>query len=381
MSRRLPGKNSKLGEVARYNIGSGLTVSGGSLISVGSPGASAGKNLLINGDFVVDQRRGDNSAYTSATSPANGDDTFLLDRWILLSDGDNIVDVTQEAVGTSSDIPADGRGAIKLDVETANKKFGIFQPIENKNCKHIDAQVVSASFKIKAGGGGTISNVRIGIIQLGTGSEDSFDSAIVSAWNAAGSDPSLNLGWSYANTPANLALTTSYQTFKVENITMGSLGNVGIFIWVDDDDAEVGEFVFITDVQLEVGETATDFERRPISDQINLCSRYFQKTFEPTTIPVQNEATATFPGAVGVTGTSNGSFHLTWSLRPVMRASPTIVTFNPEAANAEARNNTDNTDTSVTVNLSTKYVRFSSTADATDANDALFIHATAEAEL
>ena len=114
-------------------------------------------------------------------------------------------------------------------------------------------QVVSVSFKVKAGGGGTISNVRIGIVQLATGSEDSFVSDIVSAWNAAGSDPSLNVGWTYANTPANLALTTSYQTFKVENITMGSLGNAGIFIWVDDTDAAAGEFVFIADVQLEVG--------------------------------------------------------------------------------------------------------------------------------
>ena len=147
MIQRIPGQARRFGKLAELPL----------------QALSASKNLLINGDFAVDQRRGDNSAYTSATSPANSNDTYLLDQWILLSDTNDVVDVTQEAI-TSSDIPADSRGAIKLDVETANKKFGIFQPIETANCKYIDGQTVSLSFKVKAGGGSTISNVRVGIV-------------------------------------------------------------------------------------------------------------------------------------------------------------------------------------------------------------------------
>ena len=334
MTQRLPGRARRFGEVASFNIGSGLQTSGGDLQASGAAGSAA--NILINGDFVVDQRRGDSSAYTSTTIPANSDDTYLLDQWILLSDGNNIVDVRQEAVGTSSDIPSDGRGAIRLDVETANTKFGIFQPIENKNCKHIDGQAVSLSFKAKTSSGSTIGNLRAGIVQLSTGDEDGITSDIVNAWSVVGTDPTLvsdgNGTWTYANTPSNLALTTSYQTFEIENVTMGSLGNAGIFIWVDDTDATVGDFVFIADVQFQVGDMATEFARRPIQNELGLCQRYFHKTFQQTTIPAANAGAA---GALSVAsvGTGNNDIFLTWIFPAVMRAVPTIIgSFNPSAA-------------------------------------------------
>lgn len=365
MIHRIPGQARRFGALAQLPLQS----------------LSAGRNILINGDFVVDRRRGDNSAYTSATSPVNSDDKFLLDRWILLSDGNDIADVNQEAVGTSSDIPADGRGAIKLDVETANKKFGIFQPIENANCKHIDGQVVSLSFKVKAGGGSSISNIRAGIVQLGTGSEDSFVSDIVSAWEAAGTDPSLNVGWSYANTPANIALTTSYQTVKVEGVTMGALGNAGVFIWVDDTDPIAGEFVFIADVQLEVGPTATNYDRRSIQDEQLLCERYFAKTFSSGTIPADNAGTV---GALYALGYDLTNFDFTWDFQVEMRATPTTVTFNPgSGTSGESRNVTDSTDEAVTTLFAgSNRVAFKNTAVvAGNTGDNMVLHATAEAEL
>src|SRR3990167_304736 len=76
-----------------------------------------GRNALINGDFRVAQR---GTSFTGATTPANSDDTYLLDRWILLSDSNDIVDVTQ-----STDAPTNGLNSIALDVETVDKKFGI----------------------------------------------------------------------------------------------------------------------------------------------------------------------------------------------------------------------------------------------------------------
>ena len=39
------------------------------------------RNYLLNPDFSVAQR---GTSFTSTSSPANSDDTFLLDRWILL---------------------------------------------------------------------------------------------------------------------------------------------------------------------------------------------------------------------------------------------------------------------------------------------------------
>ncbi len=365
MTQRIPGQARRFGELASLN----------------KQNLSGSTNILINGDFSIDQRRGDFSAYTSATTPANSDDTYLLDQWILLADGNNTVDVNQEAVGTSSDNPADGRSAIKLDVETANRKFGIFQPIQTSDSKHIDGQVVSVSFKVKAGGGSTISNVRIGIVQDATGNEDVITSDIVSAWEAAGTDPTLISGWTYANTPANLALTTSYQTFKVEGITMGSLGNAGVFIWVDDTDAIVGEFVFIADVQLETGNTATPFQRRAIHHELTLCERFFAKTMNGATIPADNGGTA---GALYGKGFDLANFYFTWDFRTLMFNNPTIVTFNPgTGTSGEARNQTDGTTEAVTTNFAgNNRVGFDNTAVvAGNTGDDMILHATAEAVL
>ena len=53
-------------------------------------------NKIINGNFAVNQRSDDQSetlTYTATTTPANSDDTYLFDRWKLLSDGNDIVDV------------------------------------------------------------------------------------------------------------------------------------------------------------------------------------------------------------------------------------------------------------------------------------------------
>ena len=82
-------------------------------------------NFIINGDFSVAQR---GTSFTAATTPANDDDEYLLDRWLVLSDGDDIVDVTQ---GTDGSV---GNGTyLQADVETAQKKFGFFTVLENKD--------------------------------------------------------------------------------------------------------------------------------------------------------------------------------------------------------------------------------------------------------
>ena len=89
---------------------------------IGSQSALRGVNALINGQFAIAQRG------TSFTSGSNDDTDYTLDRWKLFSDGNDVVDVTQE----TSTVPTNRQTAIALDVETANKKFGIAQIIEQK---------------------------------------------------------------------------------------------------------------------------------------------------------------------------------------------------------------------------------------------------------
>lgn len=229
---------------------------------------SRDQNLLINGDFAVAQR---GTSFTSATTPANSDDTYLLDRWTLLSDGNDIVDVSQE----TSTIPSGATAAIKLDVETANKKFGIIQIVENRIARSIIGGTCSLSFKARVTGS-TIGRIRAAVLAW-DGTADTVTSDVVSAWGGAGTNPTLVANWTYENTPADLtALSTTYQTYTIENISIdtASCTNVAVFLWTDDVTMDVGDFLYISDVQLEIGATATTFKRRQFTLEEAMCQRY-----------------------------------------------------------------------------------------------------------
>ena len=227
------------------------------------------RNHLINGAFAVAQR---GTSFTSSSS-ANNDDTYVLDRWYILSDGNDIIDVSQE----TSTIPTNGKYAIALDVETANKKFGIAQIIEGKNCVGLIGDTITFSFKAKVSDTSKLDNVKAAIVSW-SGTEDSVTSDIISAWGNEGTNPTLITNATYENTPANLSLTTSYATYSVSaNIDTSGAKNIIVFIWSDVTDTTAGHFLYVTDCQLERGNVSTPFEHRSFGDELLRCQRYFYK--------------------------------------------------------------------------------------------------------
>jgi hypothetical protein len=239
-------------------------------------GGSASYNGIINGDFMVWERG------ISFVAAANNDDSYTADRWILLSDGNDIVDVTRQAGDTDTSIYSIG-----LDVETIDKKFGIVQIIEQKNCSalgDIPTAAVSLSFKAKVAGSGKLDNVKAAVISWSS-TADSVTSDIVSAWNVEGTVPTLATNWTYENTAANLSVTTSWAEYKIENISVDTAGtnNVAVFIWSDVTDTDAGDFLYITDVQLEPGATANAFKREGVRTTLANCQRYFLNYVEGNT--------------------------------------------------------------------------------------------------
>ena len=229
-------------------------------------GLTGFRNRIINGEFGVAQRG------TSFVSGANNDDSYNLDRWYVLSDGNDAVDITQE----TSTVPTNQLTAIALDVETANKKFGIAQIIEQKNCIGLIGGNVTLSFKAKVSSTTKLDNVKAAVVAW-SGTADTVTSDIISAWGAEGTDPTLIADATFENTPANLSVTTSYATYTLTaNVDTASTKNLIVFIWSDVTDTTAGDFLYITDVQLEAGSTATDFERRPIGTELALCQRYYE---------------------------------------------------------------------------------------------------------
>jgi len=230
------------------------------------------RNKLINGDFQVIQR---GANHVSTVFYNNNDTVYTLDRWQLFSDGNDIVDVTQE----TTNVPTNGLYAIALDVETANKKFGIAQKIEQKNCVDLIGNEVTLSFKAKVSSTTNLDNVKCAIIAW-DGTADTLTDDMISAWGAEGTDPTLATNYTYENTPANLNLTTSYATYTTTaTIDTSGTKNVVVFIWSDVTTTSTGEFLYITDIQLEKGAGSTPFERKNYQQQLRDCLRYFERRF------------------------------------------------------------------------------------------------------
>jgi hypothetical protein len=261
---------------ARLGIGTAgqiLTVnSGATAPEWQSPVAtSINQNYLLNGNFSVAQR---GTSYTS-TGSANNDDTYILDRWYILSDGNDAIDVTQD----TTTVPTNGNYAIALDVETVNKKFGIAQIIENRNCIGLIGNTVTFSFKAKVSSTTKLDNVKAAIVAW-SGTADTVTSDIISTWNAEGTDPTLIANATYENTPVNLNLTTDYQTFSLTaNIDTASTKNVIVFIWSDVTDTTLGDFLYIAESKVELGSTATAFvyANGNFAGELSACQRYYQR--------------------------------------------------------------------------------------------------------
>lgn len=232
-----------------------------------------GQNFLINGDFKIAQR---GTTFTAATVPLNSDDTYLLDRWTLLSDGNDIVDVSQET--TAANLPTGAAAAIKFDIETEDKKFGVIQIIEAKNSCALIGGTVSLSFKAARGAGDNNTLIRAAVLSWNSVA-DVVTSDVVNVWGNEGTNPTLVANWTFENVPVALAaLTDAWQTYKIEGIAIdtASTTNIAVFIWSEDKTNDVGDLVYITNIKLELNPTATVFVPRLMGHELELCKRYYE---------------------------------------------------------------------------------------------------------
>jgi len=238
-------------------------------------GGGATYNMIINGDFSIWQRGITISsvAVGGTSTTTNADDSYVSDRWYVLSDTDDVVDVTR-----ATDAPDGGsKYSIGLQVETINKKFGIAQIVERINCHEAVGGTVSLSFKMKCSAVDKLDDVRAAVVSW-SGTGDSVTSDIVSAWEAEGTNPTLIANATYENTPADLSPTTSWATYTIENISIdtGSTSNLIVFIWSGVTDTTVDQYLYITDVQLETSATANTFARQDMSTTAHACERYYE---------------------------------------------------------------------------------------------------------
>lgn len=306
------------------------------------------KNAIINGAMLHAQRGASGSAaFDSTTTPANNDDTYLVDRYLNLSDGNDIVDISQ-----STDAPAGGLLSYSMDVETINKKFGLLQIIEQKNCQHMIGGNVSLSFEARVTDITKLDNIKAMIVSW-DGTADAPTSDIISAWGAEDTTPTLVANWTAENTPADLGVTASWAKYKIENVAIdtASTKNIGVFIWSDGFCDTLGKILRITNVQLEKNSIATEFDWQ---DDLSFCQKYCCKSYDQNIVP--GTATVIGRAMIRMTGLASSDHEVTLQkgFKILMRVTPTVTVYdevgNSGKVSMEAGDNIATTGVNISIN-------------------------------
>jgi hypothetical protein len=240
-------------------------------LPTGGGGGGVGKNILSNGGFRVAQRGV--GPFTSATTFVNNDDSYLIDGWILLSDGNDVVDVSRVA---DNDFVSGYK--LRADIETANKRLGFLSPVSNADMQEIrKSGKASLQFKAKCTGT-SISNVRAYLLAW-NGTADTITSDVVSggSWGAAGNNPTFAANWTAENSASNIPIETTITLNTIENIDVdtASVTNLAVLIIIDDTDATVGDFFELGDVKVEKGSVCTEYQNEDYGTELFKCSFRF----------------------------------------------------------------------------------------------------------
>lgn len=333
---------------------------------------SLSRQSLINGNFDVWQRN------TTFTTP--NDDTYGPDRWNFLTDTNS-----SWTFSRSTTVPSTkSTYSLKAVNVTANRQCGIVQLIENIEATKLIGQYASLSFQAKTSGGLVISNLRATVLAW-TSTADSMTSDVVATWAGAGTDPTFAANYTKEIAGFNLALTTSWQTFKVENIYLdtASTNNLAVVIWVDDTTITATDEFYITQIQLNVGDVALPFQAKSFDEELAKCQRFYQKSFEIAVTPATN--TGSFLGAAianSLGASTNSRMHVQHKV--TMRGAPAVTTFNPSAANSQARDASaaaDCSSTAADVQSQYGFQLTSVTPGGSVAGNAIACHWTADSEL
>ena len=283
------------------------------------------KNRIINGAMVIDQR----NAGASVT-PTGG--SYTLDRFYFslsqaskLTSQQNAGAVTPP-VGFTKYLGVTSSSAYTVG---ASEIFAVAQQIEGYNIADLawgtaSAATVTLSFWVRSSLTGTFGGVinndgssRSYVFSYTISSANTWEQKSVTiagdtsgTWGSTnGTGINLRFGLGVGSTVSGTAGAWSGSTFY--SVT-GATSVVGTN----------GATFYITGVQLEKGTQATAFDYRPYGTELQLCQRYFEKTYDPATAPGTNTGSSRwwFNG----TNDNGGNGYFPIYFKVIKRADPTI---------------------------------------------------------
>lgn len=262
-----------------YESSTGKLLYGGSSSWTEAGGAGGNvQSLLYNSDFSVWRRANMFDTY-GQFPPVDGQCT--ADRWILLSDGDNIV-----MTWRTDDDRAKTEWVMQTQANVSNKQFGYLQIIPWTETMWLRGKKVS--FRLKAKSSSGIENIRVGIFALhGWYSPYTLDADIVDTWAGNGTNPTWTSMCTLINEPENFNTQSSmsWKEYKEEGILIPTyfdgepLYGLAVFIWVDDTAIPMGSTLHLSEVDLVFGDTFTEPTRRPYFEELTRCRYFFEENY------------------------------------------------------------------------------------------------------
>ena len=340
------------------------------------------KNRIINGAMVIDQRN------AGASVAITTSDNYTLDRWQGTASANSRYTVQRDAGAVTP--PAGftnylGATSVSSGAPGSTDTYLISQFIEGLNIADFgwgtaNAATVTLSFWVRSSltgaFGGTVTN------SAGNRSYPfSFTISSANTWEQKTVTIAGDTSGTWLTTNGvGLRLRFSMGTGSSYLGTAGAwaAGFVGAPTGSTNVVATNGATFYITGVQLEKGSTATSFDYRPYGTELQLCQRYYVKTFPQATAPAQNAGNT---GALEVVGqATNTLITVNWMLPVEMRDTPsTVTTFSTNAASANWSTNTQ-TPTASLGSTGSKLIAVRA-GTSLAAGSAYFINVTASAEL
>lgn len=250
-------------------------------------------NLIINGNFDIWQV---NTTFTP------NDDTYTADLWNLLVETNGSWTIARDTT-----LPLSGsRYSLKASNVTANNQCALVQFLEADKSIKLLNKTVSLSFQARTTSS-EISKLRVAILSW-TGTADTPTSDVISAWGQNGTTPTWATNWVLEGV-TDATLSDTFQTFKLENILIDTVGtnNIAVVVWVDDGTITSGDDFWLSQIQLNEGVLATGFQDKGFEEELEDCMRFYESTWNygvanPTSSPVgavqaQSDSTTTLlPG-------------------------------------------------------------------------------------
>ena len=253
------------------------------------------RNAIINPVMDIWQRG------TSFSNPATG--AYTADRWRIDYDGaGGTRTVARNTISLGTNLPSGIQGKYFMEVILTNAGTATTQSISQRveRVNTFAGETITLSAWVRNDGGGTgVNTLTAKAIQnFGTGGSPS--TAVTTTLGTA----AVTGTWVRLHVHATLP--------SISGKTIGNNGDDYLQIMFDLG-SQTGKF-YLWGVQLEQNTTQTALERRPIGQELQLCQRYYEKSYNIDVAPGTNTVTGMTNQNVTSDGGGNAGLYITFKV-------------------------------------------------------------------